>query len=84
MRDYPSTTGKVKEVAPTVTWLSQSPEGDFLELMSDFAHLVNSARHETLENDFYNYLGVILVRVLDICYRNNIDIEETLISTPPA
>lgn len=69
---------KVDEVSPTITWISQSLEGDFLELMSDFRHVVNSARHETLEDDFYNYLGGILCRVIDITYRNNIDLEETL------
>ena len=69
---------KVDGVSPTITWISQSLEGDFLELMSDFRHVVNSARHETLEDDFYNYLGGILCRVIDITYRNNIDLEETL------
>ena len=71
---------EVSSVAPTLKWNSKSIEGDLLELMVDFGHLVNSARYDTLDHKFTHYLASILARVIDIAEMNDMLLEQVLIT----
>lgn len=61
-----------------ITWQSVSHDGDILELMVDYGHLVNSARYDALDDKFEFYLSSLLYRVINITEHMNIDLESCI------
>ncbi len=62
-----------------ISWQSVSHEGDILELMVDYCHLVNSARYDTLDEKFEFYLSSLLYRVINITEHMNIDLDSCIV-----
>lgn len=62
-----------------VSWKTKRLLEDFAELMVDMAKWINTARKETLEEDFGIYMGRVVRRVQDMATREGINLEREIL-----
>ena len=62
-----------------VSWRSKTLLEDFAELIVDMAKWINTARKETLGEDFGIYMGKIVRRVIEIAQREGVNLNREIL-----
>ena len=61
-----------------IDWKYSTVPEMFMQLFSEFGHLVNTARKVNLDNNFHSQLGKFTHGVMDIATFTNIDLEKEI------
>ncbi len=62
-----------------VQWRSKNLLEDFSEIMVDLANWINTARKPTLDENFGLYMGRVVRRVIEISYREGVNLEKEIL-----